>query len=113
MVVLARAICSYLPDLSPRASNRRPVLPVCNAESPRRHERGDLGHSARPGSSLLLHAWTPLTVFAWNTPGWSVSAEAFFYALFPSLIERLKAHPPGGFSVVRSSSTVRRSSRRY
>ncbi len=39
---------------------------------------------------LLLHAWTPLTVFAWNTPGWSVSAEAFFYALFPSLTARLK-----------------------
>jgi peptidoglycan/LPS O-acetylase OafA/YrhL len=40
---------------------------------------------------LLLHAWTPLSVFAWNTPGWSVSAEAFFYALFPSLSARLKS----------------------
>jgi peptidoglycan/LPS O-acetylase OafA/YrhL len=39
---------------------------------------------------FLLHAWTPLTVFAWNTPGWSVSAEAFFYSLFPSLTARLK-----------------------
>lgn len=41
---------------------------------------------------LLLHAWTPLSVFAWNTPGWSVSAEAFFYALFPSLSARLRSH---------------------
>jgi peptidoglycan/LPS O-acetylase OafA/YrhL len=40
---------------------------------------------------LLLHAWTPLSVFAWNTPGWSVSAEAFFYSLFPSLSARLKS----------------------
>jgi peptidoglycan/LPS O-acetylase OafA/YrhL len=39
---------------------------------------------------LLLHAWTPLTVFAWNTPGWSLSAEAFFYSLFPSAVTRLR-----------------------
>lgn len=43
---------------------------------------------------LLLHAWTPLTVFAWNTPGWSVSAEAFFYSLFPSLTARLQGKSP-------------------
>jgi peptidoglycan/LPS O-acetylase OafA/YrhL len=43
---------------------------------------------------LLLHAWTPLSVFAWNTPGWSVSAEAFFYSLFPSLSARLKSSSP-------------------
>jgi peptidoglycan/LPS O-acetylase OafA/YrhL len=40
---------------------------------------------------LLVHAWTPLTVFAWNTPGWSVSAEAFFYLVFPSMAERLRS----------------------
>ena len=40
---------------------------------------------------LLLHAWTPLSVFAWNTPGWSVSAEAFFYSLFPALSARLRS----------------------
>jgi peptidoglycan/LPS O-acetylase OafA/YrhL len=40
---------------------------------------------------LLLHAWTPLSVFAWNTPGWSVSAEAFFYSLFPTLSARLRS----------------------
>jgi peptidoglycan/LPS O-acetylase OafA/YrhL len=40
---------------------------------------------------LLVHAWTALTVFAWNTPGWSVSAEAFFYAVFPSVVGRLRS----------------------
>jgi peptidoglycan/LPS O-acetylase OafA/YrhL len=40
---------------------------------------------------LLLHAWTPLSVFAWNTPGWSVSAEAFFYSVFPTASARLKS----------------------
>ena len=33
----------------------------------------------------------PLSVFAWNTPGWSVSAEAFFYSLFPALSARLRS----------------------
>ena len=40
---------------------------------------------------LLLHAWCPLSVFAWNTPGWSLSAEAFFYAVFPTLLPRVRA----------------------
>ena len=40
---------------------------------------------------LLVHAWTPITAFAWNTPGWSLSAEAFFYALFPSLAGRISS----------------------
>ena len=39
---------------------------------------------------LLLHAWTPVTVFVWNIPGWSISVEAFFYGLFPSLIARMR-----------------------
>jgi peptidoglycan/LPS O-acetylase OafA/YrhL len=39
---------------------------------------------------LLLHAWTPVTVFVWNIPGWSISVEAFFYALFPSLLARMR-----------------------
>ncbi len=43
---------------------------------------------------LLLHAWTPLSMFAWNTPGWSVSAEAFFYSLFPTLSARLRNRSP-------------------
>ena len=39
---------------------------------------------------LLLHAWTPVTVFVWNIPGWSISVEAFFYSLFPTLIARMR-----------------------
>ncbi len=31
----------------------------------------------------LLQAWHPSLVGAWNLPGWSLSAEAFFYLLFP------------------------------
>jgi peptidoglycan/LPS O-acetylase OafA/YrhL len=33
---------------------------------------------------VMLQAWLPQTACsAWNCPGWSISAEAFFYALFP------------------------------
>ncbi len=34
---------------------------------------------------LLLQAWTPCARAWWNAPGWSLSAEAFFYLLFPLL----------------------------
>lgn len=36
-------------------------------------------------SVLLLQAWWPQWVVGWNTPGWSISAEAFFYMVFPAL----------------------------
>lgn len=32
---------------------------------------------------LMLHAWQPETAHLWNNPSWSLSAEAFFYFLFP------------------------------
>jgi peptidoglycan/LPS O-acetylase OafA/YrhL len=32
---------------------------------------------------LLLQAWHPQVACVWNCPGWSLSSEAFFYALFP------------------------------
>lgn len=32
---------------------------------------------------LLLQAWWPSAATQWNTPGWSLSVELFFYALFP------------------------------
>lgn len=32
---------------------------------------------------LLLQAWIPATALFWNSPGWSLSCEAFFYLLFP------------------------------
>ena len=33
----------------------------------------------------LAQAWVPRLALYWNPPGWSVSVEAFFYALFPRL----------------------------
>jgi peptidoglycan/LPS O-acetylase OafA/YrhL len=32
---------------------------------------------------LLLQAWSGALALTWNFPGWSLSAEAFFYAVFP------------------------------
>jgi peptidoglycan/LPS O-acetylase OafA/YrhL len=34
----------------------------------------------------LLQSWYPRVTNSWNTPGWSLSVEAFFYAVFPRLI---------------------------
>lgn len=39
----------------------------------------------------LFQAWVPQTAFAWNTPAWSVSNEAFFYATFPFVLISLRA----------------------
>ncbi len=40
-----------------------------------------------PINLLMLHAWLPITglVFSWNAPSWSISAELWFYILFPFL----------------------------
>ena len=46
-------------------------------------------------SLALLQAWTPTTATAWNTPGWSLSAEAVFYASFPFLFTFLKNRSVG------------------
>ncbi|HZP39890.1 MAG TPA: acyltransferase [Candidatus Binatia bacterium] len=43
---------------------------------------------------LLLQAWWPRAVLAWNAPAWSLSCEAFFYLVFPwtiRLVDRLRA----------------------
>jgi len=40
----------------------------------------------------LTQSWHPRVTNSWNTPGWSLSAEAFFYALFPRLVAATKAH---------------------
>lgn len=37
----------------------------------------------------LLQAWVPRLALYWNPPSWSVSVEAFFYAVFPALARRL------------------------
>jgi peptidoglycan/LPS O-acetylase OafA/YrhL len=39
----------------------------------------------------LMQAWAPRVAMAWNPPGWSLSAEAFFYVLFPFVAPRLIA----------------------
>ena len=40
---------------------------------------------------LLIQAWLPQTFGFWNnSASWSISAEAFFYALFPFLRERMR-----------------------
>ncbi|WP_437648664.1 acyltransferase family protein [Sorangium sp. So ce362] len=39
---------------------------------------------------LMLQAWTPFTLSSWNGPGWSLSAEAFFYLTFPWIVARLR-----------------------
>lgn len=41
-------------------------------------------------SLTLLQAWSTNTANAWNTPGWSLSAEAVFYAAFPFLFTYLR-----------------------
>ncbi len=37
----------------------------------------------------LLQSWIPSCAGRWNAPGWSLSVEAFFYALFPFVLIRL------------------------
>jgi peptidoglycan/LPS O-acetylase OafA/YrhL len=34
---------------------------------------------------LLLQGWVPLLATFWNTPAWTMSAESFYYVLFPWL----------------------------
>jgi peptidoglycan/LPS O-acetylase OafA/YrhL len=38
---------------------------------------------------LMVQAWFPRLVVSWNIPGWSLSAELFFYALFPLVAQRM------------------------
>ena len=38
----------------------------------------------------LVQAWVPHLAFAANPPGWSLSVEAFFYAVFPFVVHRLR-----------------------
>lgn len=41
----------------------------------------------------LTQAWIPGAALAWNSPAWSLSVEACFYALFPLLLPRLEKWP--------------------
>jgi peptidoglycan/LPS O-acetylase OafA/YrhL len=38
----------------------------------------------------LTQAWLPGAALAWNSPAWSLSVEACFYALFPFLLPRME-----------------------
>lgn len=38
----------------------------------------------------LLQSWIPQAALTWNPVCWSLSVEAFFYALFPFLVKRTK-----------------------
>jgi len=39
----------------------------------------------------LVQAWLPGANAWWNPPGWSISVEAFFYAVFPWVLPRIAA----------------------
>lgn len=40
-------------------------------------------------SLLLVQSWLPCSEGVWNAPSWSLSAEAFFYLLFPLIVPLL------------------------
>ena len=67
-------------------------LVYANLVSLHGHTAGSYARLAFYGvvSLTLLQAWTPATANAWNTPGWSLSAEAVFYASFPFVFTYLK-----------------------
>lgn len=45
-------------------------------------------------------AWVPSLAIAWNTPAWSLSVEAFFYAIFPALASVvLRVRPRVAFAI--------------
>ncbi len=58
--------------------------PVAYEKYVRLHAGGGIRTAVWGGALSLftLQAWTPLSQ-AWNGPGWSLSVEAFFYAIFP------------------------------
>ena len=44
----------------------------------------------------LLQSWSSLAVLVWNPPAWSLSAEAFFYLLFPFVAPAILRLSPRG-----------------
>lgn len=60
--------------------------------------------SEQPGALalnlLLLQAWVPGYEMTFNPPGWSLSVEMFFYAVFPALIVQARRIGPVRFCLV-------------
>ena len=52
---------------------------------------------------FLLQSWVSPYPLSLNFPGWSLSVEAFFYALFPLLIWGLRRYNPGWKKVLAAS----------
>ncbi|WP_260444721.1 acyltransferase [Burkholderia sp. Bp8986] len=51
---------------------------------------------------LVLTGWLPFASInqPWNGPAWSISCEAFFYALFPWLLRKLMANRISGVALI-------------
>lgn len=80
------------------------------------------GHLATPSGAgqfviclLLLQAWVPASswTYAYNGPSWSLSCEAFFYAMFPVIGHAAKRFSPwhlailaGGWLIVGAGAVV-------
>lgn len=41
----------------------------------------------------LMQSWVPSVALQWNGSAWSLSVEAFFYALFPFLFLKARSLP--------------------
>jgi peptidoglycan/LPS O-acetylase OafA/YrhL len=52
---------------------------------------------------LMLQAWIPNLSQYWNYPAWSLSAEAFFYVLFPALASFIFARKSGDWLLLGAS----------
>lgn len=58
---------------------------------------GEVGRLQALSTVFLVQAWVPdrSYTFALNQVAWSLSCEAFFYLVFPVILPRLVAVPPG------------------
>jgi peptidoglycan/LPS O-acetylase OafA/YrhL len=65
------------------------VAPFILLETLRGIGLGPVGELATGVLTLTMtHTLVPAASVRWNTPGWSLGAEALFYALFPLLVSR-------------------------